>query len=434
MKIPIEEYMTDTRITVFENSRIFDGYHERLIEGCSLVVEGNRIKAVMESSANDQQGSDQQGSDQYSGAQRIDCGGRVLMPGLIDAHMHAYTPTYSVYDNDRMPPALMSSYARVHLEGCLQRGFTTVRDAAGGDIGLSLALKKGLINGPRFFYSGKAISQTGGHGDIRPTDRVEPCGCSSYSGSGFVVADGADAVRKAVREELRKGAHQIKLFVSGGVTSPSDPVWMNQLTEAEIRAAVEEAATRRTYVMAHCHTDESVRRCVAFGVRSIEHGSDISEATAELIAEKGVYVVPTLSVMKVIRQQGNALGLADHVLKKIDGLYEKTLASISRCAQVGVKLGLGSDLLSHETHPLQGGELALRGEVSKPVDVLRSATSINAEILQKVDELGCIKAGAYADILVVEGNPLQDLSLFQQPEQNIAVIMKDGVLVQNAIN
>ena len=208
------------------------------------------------------------------------------MPGLIDAHFHAYTPTFDIVKIDRMPQALLASHARVILEGALQRGFTTVRDAGGGDIGLWMAIEQGLIQGPRFFFSGKAISQTGGHGDARPGTVVEPCGCSGYTGSLSLVADGVDEVRRAVREELRKGARQIKLFVSGGVVSPTDPIWMPQFTDEEIRAAVHEASTRRTYVMAHCLTDDGARRCVESGVRSIEHGTEISEDTARLIAAK----------------------------------------------------------------------------------------------------------------------------------------------------
>lgn len=268
---------------------------------------------------------------------------------------------------------------------------------------------------------------------MRPGDTVEPCACGSYSGSISLVADGADEVRKAVREELRQGAHQIKLFVSGGVSSPTDPIWMPQFTEEEIRAAVYEAATRRTYVMAHCHTDEAVRRCIEYGVRTIEHGTVISEDTAQLIAEKGAYVVPTLSIANAIREHGAALGLQPEGLEKAEGLYDEMLASISICEKAGVKIGLGTDLLSKDFHPLQGGELALRGQVSQPVDVLRSATSVNADILQKPGELGCIAPGAYADILVLEGNPLEDLTLFQKAKTHIPVVMKGGVFVRNQL-
>ena len=220
-------------ISIFENCVVFDGVNEELLDGVSVVIEGDRIREVTTESVS------------IAEAYRIDCAGRILMPGLIDAHIHAYTPTFSFYNNDRLPDSLMANHAAVILEGMLNRGFTSVRDAGGADQGLWLAIEQGLIKGPRLFYAGKAISQTGGHGDMRPGDTVEPCGCSTYSGSISMVADGPDEVRKAAREELRKGAHQIKLFASGGVTSPSDPIWMNQFTEEEIRVAVYEASTRR---------------------------------------------------------------------------------------------------------------------------------------------------------------------------------------------
>ena len=404
---------------VFQNCTVFDGISETLIDNASVVVEDGCIKEVTTEPVS------------FPQAQLIPCAGRLLMPGLIDAHIHAYTPTFSFYNNDRLPDSLMANHAAVILEGMLKRGFTSVRDAGGADKGLWLAIEQGLIKGPRLFYAGKAISQTGGHGDMRPGDIIEPCGCSGYSGSISRVADGPDEVRKAVREELHQGAHQIKLFVSGGVTSPSDPIWMNQYSEEEIRIAVAEAATRRTYVMAHCHTEEAIRRCVEYGVRSIEHGSEIGEKTAADIAKKDVFVVPTLAVTDVLRKHGKALGLPPMSLDKIKGLYEKILGSIEVCTKAGVKLGLGADLLGQAYHPLQGHELALRGEVNKPIDVLRSATSINAELLQQSDKLGCIKPGAYADLLVLDFDPFKNLHGFKEPEKNIPLVMKGGQLVRN---
>jgi imidazolonepropionase-like amidohydrolase len=407
-------------ITVLGNARVFDGVSAEIAEGVSVVVEGERIREI---SCN---------TPAFKDARGIDCGGRLLMPGMIDAHFHAYTPSFDIISIDRMPAALLVSHATAILESTLQRGFTTVRDAAGGDIGLWMAIEAGLIQGPRFFFSGKAISQTGGHGDMRPGTVVEPCSCGRYTGSISLVADGVDEVRRAVREELRKGARQIKLFVSGGVVSPTDPLWMPQFTEEEIRAAVYEASTRRTYVMAHCHTDDGARRCAEYGVRSIEHGTQISDETAGLIAASKAFVVPTLSVADVIRKHGHDLGIPPMGLEKIKGLYEDMLKSIEACTRAGVRIGLGADLLDHEFHKLQGGELALRGEVSKPIDVLRSATSVNAELLQMQGQLGCIQPDAYADMLVLNGDPFKDLGLFRE-QINIPLVMKGGVCVRNAL-
>jgi len=307
---------------LFKNARIFDGTHGDYPDGMQVLVESNVIREVSDKPIG------------VNGAHVIDITGRTLMPGLIDAHVHAYTPTFSLVDNDHMPPSLLASHAGAILAGMLRRGFTTVRDAGGADRGLWLAIEQGLIKGPRLFYSGKAISQTGGHGDMRSPDRHESCSCGAYSGSISVVADGVDGVRRAVREELRQGAHQIKIMASGGVISPADPIWMNQFTEEEIAAAVYETANRRTYVMAHCHTDEAAKRCVALGVRSIEHGSDIQADTAKLMVEREVFVVPTLTVSEVLRARGAELNLPPMSLEKIkSGFCERlrpALGPVSR--------------------------------------------------------------------------------------------------------
>jgi imidazolonepropionase-like amidohydrolase len=405
---------------LLENARIFDGMSESPLEG-PLVIDGARIVEI---------GNTPPSNCEF---QRIDCGGRILIPGLIDAHIHACAPSFSFYDNDRMPVALAVIYAARTLEGMLQRGFTTVRDAGGADRGLWLAIERKLVQAPRLFYSGRAISQTGGHGDMRPWDRNEPCACDSYAGTISRVADGVEQVRSAVREELRQGAAQIKLFVSGGVTSPNDPIWMNQFTDSEIAAAVEEAATRRTYVMAHCHTDEAVRRCAALGVRSIEHGTQVSSATATLLAAKQMYVVPTLSVAQIARTHGKTLGMPIASLHKLEGVYEQMAASIKECERAGVKLGLGSDILGYNFQALQGGELALRGEIQRPIEVLRSATSVNAALLNMSGQLGCIAPGAFADVLAINGDPFQDLELFRDPMKNIALVMKDGEVVRSSL-
>jgi len=406
---------------VLTNARVFDGSSEEILGGTSVVIEGARIREVTSSHV------------QLKDAQVLDCGGRLLMPGLIDAHFHACSPSLDLALGDRMPASLMAAHAARILEGTLRRGFTTVRDAAGADAGLAQAVELGLVRGPRLFVSGKALSQTGGHGDLRAAGQLEPCGCGQYHGSLSMVADGADEMRRAVREQLRQGAHQIKLFLSGGVLSPTDPLWMPQFSAEEILVAVQEAATRRTYVMAHCHTDEGARRCVDLGVRSIEHGTEIRDSTAALIAGKGLFVVPTLSIAALLQTQGKDLGVPQVSMAKLQGLYAGMLESIEACNRAGVKLGLGTDLLDHRFHALQGREFKLRAEVSRPIDVLRSATSVNAELLQRGGELGCIRAGAYADLLVLDNDPLVDIESLGRPEESIALLMKAGELVKNRL-
>jgi imidazolonepropionase-like amidohydrolase len=408
-------------IMVFANARVFDGVSEEIADGRHVVVEDGRIREIATT------------APRFREAAVVDCGGRFLMPGLIDAHFHACSPSFDISGGDRMAPSLMASHAARILEGALERGFTTVRDAAGADIGLFLAIEQGLIRGPRLFFAGRALSQTGGHGDVRRAEEVQPCGCQGYSGALTRVVDGVDEVRRAVREELRKGAHQIKIFVSGGVLSPTDPLWMPQFTAEEIRAAVEEAATRRTYVMAHCHTDEGAARCVELGVRSIEHGTLIHrDDTARRIAQRGGFVVPTLSVIDLLQRDAAAAKIGAESLQKVKSIGDEAYRAIEVCRRAGVKLGLGTDLLGHAFHPLQGGELELRGRVDRPLDVLRAATSVNAELLQKSGELGQIAPGAHADILVLDGDPLRDLALFRDPAR-IPLVMKGGALIRNAL-
>jgi imidazolonepropionase-like amidohydrolase len=207
-------------------------------------------------------------------------------------------------------------------------------------------------------------------------------------------------------------------------------MWMPQFTDDEIVAAVQEAATRRTYVMAHAHTDDAARRCAKLGIRTVEHGTDIGAQTAAFLAERGTYVVPTLSAGAVLSRHGARVGLPPAGVEKVRGITEVTARSLENLIRAGVKLGLGTDLFGEEFHGLQGGELKLRGEISPAIDVLRSATSIGAEILQKSGELGCIRPGALADILVLRGNPFADLGLFENAAENIPMIMKGGALVR----
>ena len=406
---------------VFEGCRVFDGVSAEPRENSSVVVEDGRIKEVAD-------GAVRAPAD----AERVACAGRTLMPGLIDAHFHALLVELTVPPLDDMPASLLYQLARRSLEGALSRGFTTVRDAGGADLGLAMAVERGLIAGPRIFFAGRGLSQTGGHGDMRSQTRFEPCGCAAYHGPITQVADGVDAVRKAAREELRKGATQIKMMVSGGVLSPTDPLWMDQYSDEEIRVGVEEAATRRTYVMAHAHTANAARRCAELGVRSIEHGTLIDAEAAEAVAAAGAFVVPTLVTIFAMIESGAELGLPKVYADKLQGLGDEGLRSLEVCQAAGVPMGFGTDLLG-PLQDRQSQEFLIRSEVLAPVDVLRSATSINAALIQRSGELGTIAPGAVADILVVDGDPLGDLGLLQEQGRHIPVIMKEGRFCKNAL-
>jgi imidazolonepropionase-like amidohydrolase len=402
---------------ILNNCAVFDGVGDTLLPGRSLVIRAGRIAEIHEQP---------QASDT---AHVIDVGGRTVMPGLIDAHFHAYAAEVNLGTLDRMRPGLRALYARRALEEALQRGFTSVRDAAGGDITLAMGIERGLIRGPRFFYSGLALSQTGGHGDMRGSG-IE-CGCA-YCGSLTLLADGVDAVRKAAREQLRLGATQVKLFLSGGVASPSDPYWMAQYCDEEIAAAVHEAATRRTYVMAHAHTADAVMRCIRSGVRSIEHATMLDKETALAVAgAEDVYAVPTLVTLRKLIDEGAALGLSPVSLAKTVEVEKHALHSLDLLQASGARIGFGSDLLG----PLmahQSEEFALRREVMRAADILRSATSVNAALINMAGELGAIRPGYLADLLVVDGDPLADIGILGRPEA-LVMVMKDGAVHKNAL-
>jgi len=407
-------------VRILENCTIFDGVNEDLIENGSIVIENDRIREVSGSQV------------KHRDAVVTDMGGRFLMPGLLDVHFHAYSITFNMALLDNMTVPQKVAHAARLLKGTLHRGFTTVRDPAGGEIGLQLAIEQGLMEGPRFFHGGKALTQTGGHGDMRPADQADDvCGCSANFTFAEVV-DGVDAIRVFCRNELRKGADHIKVFISGGVASPTDPVWMLQYTDEEIEAAVHEAKSRRKYVVAHCHSDEGARRCLKTGVRSIDHCTMISEETAKLIAdaEGDAYAVPTLAVLELILRHSEELGMYEESLAKAREVQTMAYQSLEYLYRNGARMGMGTDLFGEQYHPMQNREFEFRSDIVKPIDQLRSATSVNAEIMQKSGELGCIAAGAYADLIAVEGNPLVNIHLMAKPDDNFSMIMKGGEFVR----
>jgi len=403
---------------IFAQARIFDGFSDTLTEPRWVRVSAGRIAEISDRPL--------PGED----IQTIDARGRTLMPGLIDAHFHAYAADANIPRLEAQPLSYLAHHARHLLEGALRRGFTTVRDAGGADYGLWRATEEGLINGPRLFFSGRALSQTGGHGDSR-AQHIEPCDCR-FIANLSEIADGVDAVRSAVRETLRRGAHQIKIFVSGGVASPTDPIWMVQFSEDEIQAIVQEAASRRTYVLAHAYTGESIERAVRCGVRSIEHGNLMTESAARTMAEHGAFLVPTLATYDAMLRWGAQEGFPLEAQMKLRDVATKGLSAIEMARNAGVKIGFGTDLLGR-THAHQLHEFRLRAEGERPVDILRSATTVNAELLNQAEELGCVREGAYADLLLIEGNPLEDLGVLWREPNGIRLVMKEGRVVFCAI-
>ncbi len=408
---------------LFKNARVFDGVNEDCQEGMQVLVEGDRIREV---SATPIKSSD---------AQVIDVAGRTLMPGLIDAHIHAYTSDVNVHKVDHSGAPYRTAHAVRMLRFAIDCGFTTVRDVGGGDWSLSRAIDDRLLVAPRFLYAGKALSMTGGHGDFREPGESEHeegyCACG-HSQSLSILADGLDECIKAAREELRRGAHCIKIMGSGGVASPSDPIWMNQYRDDEIRAIVHEANERRSYVTAHCHPAYAARRCVELGVRCIEHGTLMDDDTARFLAEKGAFVVPTMAVIFAIAEMGRKLGFPARSQEKIEYARLQALAGMESMRKAGVRLGFGTDLLG-ETYVQQRREFTIRSEVFTPVEILRQATSNNAALLQHEGKLGCVATDAYADLLVVDGDPLKNLMLLAEG-RHLPVIMRAGEFIRNDLN
>jgi imidazolonepropionase-like amidohydrolase len=354
----------------------------------------------------------------------VDCTGRTVLPGLIDAHVHCTITTMDLGALARRPATLVANEARVLLEAMLRRGFTTVRDAAGADRGLAMAIERGLIRGPRLLFSGKALSQTGGHGDFRPLEEPPTwCACEVFQSGISYVADGVDAVRSAARENFRRGATQLKIMASGGVASPSDPVWNVQYSPEEMRAAVEVAASWRSYAFAHAYTPEAIAQAVRAGVRSIEHGNLLDDATAALMASSSVYLVPTLVTYFKIHELGKSLGFPAGSQRKVQDVLDAGLASLEIAGRAGVAIGFGTDLLG-ETHEYQSEEFVIRREVMEPIDIIRSATVVNARLLRMEGEIGVVAPGAYADLVVVDGDPLANIGvLSREPD----IVVRGGV-------
>lgn len=405
-------------LVLFRNGKLFDGLAVETRDGLEVLVEDTRIKEVSDTPIS------------AATARVVDLGGRTLMPGLIDAHFHAVAADPNIVQVEHMPASLIAQYSRGFLEASVRRGFTTIRDAGGADYGLARAIETGLIAGPRLFYSGRALSQTGGHGDFRPYEQEHMCSCGLGARVFSRVVDGVAEVRRAARDELRKGATQIKIMASGGVASPSDPPWVLQFSEEEIRAAVWEARSWRTYVMAHAYTPEAIRRCIEYGVRSIEHGNLIDAQTAAYAAEQGAFVVPTLCTYDALHRHGPALGFPKVSLDKLDSVRTAGLEALELLRAAGVKIGFGTDLLG-AMHEHQLSEFAIRAQVLPAADILRQATSINAELLNRSGALGVVAAGALADLIVVDGDPVANIGLLSGQGEAVLLVMKDGEIYKN---
>jgi len=352
----------------------------------------------------------------------LDAGGRTVTPGFIDNHFHAYGINLNMMQMEASRTSFVALMGARRLRRALHRGFTTVRDVAGGDIGMARAIAEGVIEAPRYLYTGPALSQTGGHGDPRDA-HLDLC-CSGSHGT--EVVDGVEPLRVAVRERLRTGAHAIKIMASGGVVSLTDPIRVPQYSVEEIRVVVEEASRRGSYVAAHAYSPEAIVHAVTNGVRSIEHGNLLDSPTAEVMAEHGAVLVPTLVTYLAMSERGADMGMPAVALQKNAEVLEAGKTAIALASQAGVLVGFGTDLMGElEDEQLRG--LQVQHEVQGTLELLRSVTSRNAAILG-LDTVGWIRPGAAGDLVILDGNPFERPEVLWQRSEG-RVVLQAGTVV-----
>jgi imidazolonepropionase-like amidohydrolase len=406
------------KTTILKSGNVLDLERGEILEGVDVVIDGERIAEVSERAS------------VKEAHQVIDARGKTILPGFIDCHVHVIASHANLAENAAQPNILTALRSLPILAAMLERGFTSVRDAGGADWALMRAVESGMVLGPRIFPSGKALSQTGGHGDFRPRgDMLTSCSCGFQAGAIARVVDGVDGVRLAAREEIQKGATQIKVMASGGVASPTDPIANTQYSEDELRAIVREAEAANIYVMAHAYTARAIERAVRCGARTIEHGNLVDMPTARLMRESGAFAVPTLVTHEAVSLYGAKYGYTAEQLERSQVVQRAGLEALSLYAEAGVKMGFGSDLLG-DMHTLQGKEFRIRAEVLGNLAALRSATSVAAEIVNMRGELGTVSSGAIADLLVVDGNPLKDIESVAGQGEKINYVLQRGTIVK----
>jgi imidazolonepropionase-like amidohydrolase len=403
---------------IIHNATLIDGTSADARGGVAVEVADGRIARV--SSAVD--------SSARSEARVIDAGGCFLLPGLTDAHVH-----FALTEPNGAPAQPWAEWAAkvtAFIGDTLDQGFTTVRDAGALDPAWARVIERGLVRGPRLLPSGAFISQTGGHGDWRAGHQVEHAmiGIAGLF-SGYELCDGPDAVRRVAREQLRRGATQIKVMASGGVASPSDPIDATQFTLDELRAAVEEAETRGTYVLAHAYHPKSITRCLDAGVRSIEHGNLLDEETAARMAEAGAFLVPTLITYDVLAEAGSALGFSSYQVEKLHQVWKAGEEAVRIAAAAGVKIGSGSDLLGSPMN-MKARELVIKARILSPMEAIVSATRTNAELFGLEDEIGTVEEGKRADLVLFDRDPLADAGVLADAGR-VRLVVKGGEVVKD---
>jgi len=406
--------------TIIKNGQVLN-VHTSRYEKKTIIVTGDRITAL---------------TDSPVAATRDDCvidaEGKFVLPGLIDAHVHVTSATVDLA-MPQLPITYITCCAAKNLWEALQRGYTTLRDVGGADFGLAMAVESGVIKGSRLFFCGRALSQTGGHGDFRAKTYDGEYGAPMQSSATSIgqIADGITEVRRPCRSELRKGASFIKIMAAGGVASPGDSVTDTQYSDEELAAIAEEARAKSTYVAAHVYSAKAIQICLKHGVRTIEHGNLLDEETAAMMKEKGAYLIPTVITYDALARRGAEYQFPEVSIKKIASVRVQALEAVKIARKHGVKIGFGTDLLG----PLweeQSNEFKLRSGIEKPIDTIISATKINAEVLNQSGNLGEISELASADILILGKDPVEDISAITD-SSNIRMVMKAGTIYKNTL-
>jgi imidazolonepropionase-like amidohydrolase len=403
---------------LFRDASLLDPEGGRLVPGRSVLCRDGMVAAVGGPEI------------QAENARVLGLRGRTLMPGLIDAHVHVNAFTADIATIEESSPAYVTARAAHLLRAMLRRGFTTVRDVAGADYGIAAAVEEGWLEGPRIVQGGKALSQTGGHGDHRSPGRdvFDACHCTPALSR---ICNGVDEVRAAARDEIRRGARHIKLMLSGGIASPTDRIDSLQFSLAEIRAAVEEAEAAHVYVTGHAYTAPAVNRALDCGVRCIEHGNLMDERSAELLAQREAFYVPTLATYSALAERGRESGLPEESYRKIATVLEGGLRALELAHRAGVTIVYGTDLLG-AMQDAQLSEFTLRSEVQPAAAIVRAATTAAARLLGEEGRLGVIAPGARADALVVDGNPLEDTGVLTRPESCLLLVLQGGRVVHES--
>ena len=359
----------------------------------------------------------------------IPLNGKTLMPGLCDAHVHVTAYTADFAKLKATSPFYVGIKAFEIMGGMLARGFTTVRDAGGADHGLANAVEESPTAAPRLLFCGHALSQTGGHGDMRRPGEVSLHQCFCCSGMGH-VCDGITEVLRAAREEIRRGATHLKIMASGGVSSPTDRITSTQFTEEELRAIVNEANAANIPVMAHAYTSRAINRALKCGVKSIEHGNLLDQGSVDLMLDGDRFLVPTLVVYHALVQEGTEAGLSADMVQKTWEVLDAGLDALKLAYQQNVNIAFGTDLLGI-MHRRQLEEFKLRSPVVANDDLVRQATCNAARLFNMEDQIGQVKEGLLADLIVIDGDPLDDITALTTPETSLKMVMKEGQICIN---